>query len=71
MKVKLRASTIRRMLARKNQSQNAMAGWFNLSSGYVSQLMTGSRSPSPELRKKFMEKFTEYTFDDLFVIKGR
>ncbi|GAG74612.1 unnamed protein product, partial [marine sediment metagenome] len=40
-----------------------------VSSGYMSQLMDGSRNPSPKLRERIMKKLPEHKFDDLFEIK--
>ena len=35
----------------------------------MSQLMDGSRNPSPILRERIMKKLSEHKFDDLFEIK--
>ena len=69
MKVYLKTKFIKKKLIRKNISQNVFAKRAGVSSGYMSQLMDGSRHPSPELRKKLLEVFPEHEFDDLFAIK--
>lgn len=50
-------------------SQNWLAARAGVTSGYMSQLMDGSRCPSPKLRQQLMDIFPECTFDDLFRIK--
>ena len=68
MKVALKANAIREVMAKKNQSQNGLAGRIGSSSGYMSQLMNGTRHPSPELRKKIMTALKVANFDDIFEI---
>jgi len=69
MKVYLKTSAIQKKLIRKNKSQNWLADRFGITSGYMSQLMDGSRNPSPVLREKIMQVFPDNDFDDLFTIK--
>ncbi len=69
MKVYLRNETIKKILMRKNKSQNWFAYRLGISTGYISQLMDGSRSPSPKLRERIMNNLPEHRFDDLFIIK--
>ena len=69
MKVKLRENKIKRILIRKNKSHNWLAYKVEISSGYMSQLMDGSRNPSPKLRERIMNILPGHEFDDLFVIK--
>lgn len=71
MKVKLKAQAIRRILARKNLSQNWLAQRLGTSSGYMSQMLAGRRSPSPQMRKQILEALQDYEFDDLFTLQGR
>ena len=71
MKVNLKTKFIRRKLIKKNMSQNWLALRIGVSSGYMSQLMDGSRHPSPNVRQKFLDVFPECNFDDLFLIKER
>jgi transcriptional regulator with XRE-family HTH domain len=40
-----------------------------ISSGYISQLMCGTRSPSPEVREKFQGVLNPLAFDDIFIIE--
>jgi len=69
MKVLLKSKEIKKILIRKNKSQNWFAHKLEVSSGYMSQLMDGSRNPSPKLRERIMKKLSEHKFDDLFEIK--
>jgi transcriptional regulator with XRE-family HTH domain len=59
---------MRRILARRNISQNWFADRLGTSSGYMSQLMNGTRNPSPKMREKILGFLTEYQFDDLFYL---
>ncbi len=68
MKVFLRSKEIKKILIRKNKSQNWFAHKLEISSGYMSQLMDGSRNPSPHIREKIMKNLPEHGFDDLFLI---
>ena len=68
MKVLIRGDAIRRMLARKNMSQNWLAMKVQTSSGYISQLITGTRNPSAKMRTKILEILRDCQFDDIFEI---
>jgi predicted transcriptional regulator len=69
MKVNLKTKFIRKKLIRKNLSQNWLASRAGITSGYMSQLMDGSRYPSPKLRQRLMDVFPECEFDELFLIR--
>lgn len=72
VKVVLRAADLQRLLAKMNKSQNWLAFRMQISSGYMSQLMSGQRRPSPRMREKFLsalQEFQECGFDDLFRIE--
>ena len=69
MKVYMRRKEVKKILIRKNKSQNWLARRLEISSGYMSQLMNGSRNPSPKLRERIMKKLPEHKFDDLFEIR--
>lgn len=72
MVVALRSGKIKQILARKNMSQNGFAFRVGISSGYMSQLMSGIRNPSPPLREKILLalKYEENRFDEIFKIKN-
>ena len=69
VKVALKARNLLRILARKNKSQNWLAYRMEISSGYMSQLMTGARHPSPKMRERFLQVLDEVAFDELFEIR--
>jgi len=69
MRAYLKNKNIKRLMIRKNKSQNWLAYRLDISSGYMSQLMDGSRSPSPKVRQHLLNMFSECSFDDLFVIR--
>ncbi len=64
-----KSNEIKKILIRRNISQNYFAILVGPSSGYMSQLMNGSRNPSPILRERIMKKLPKHKFDDLFEIK--
>ena len=68
VKVRLNSQAIRRILARSNMSQNALAGRLRTTTGYVSQMMSGTRNPSPQMRQRIHDLFSDHQFDDLFVL---
>lgn len=70
MKTYLKNRVLQKILIRKNKSQSWFAHRIEVSTGYMSQLMDGSRCPSPMVREKIMNTLPEYSFDDLFTIRG-
>ena len=70
MRTYLKNKTLQKILIRKNKSQNWFAHRIEVSTGYMSQLMDGSRCPSPKVREKIMNNLPDYSFDDLFAIKN-
>jgi len=71
LKVKLKASAIRRYLAKKSKSQNWFARHIGISSGYLSQMLNGTRDPSPRMRRKILDILSGYEFDELFTLGSR
>jgi len=69
VKAMLKGKKVRRILMKKNKSQNWLAQKLGISSGYIAQLLNGDRNPSPEVRQLFLDFFDECEFDDLFSIK--
>lgn len=68
-RVRLKPETVWRCLNQLNLSQNKLAQRVGISSGYLSQLMTGTRCPSAEVRVALMETLEVTEFDDLFVLE--
>ena len=57
---------LRSAAARLNISQNRLAELCHVSSGYMSQLLSGDRHPGPEVRSRLLQVFKTLSFDDLF-----
>ncbi len=53
-------------IVRKNLSQNEFARQASLSSGYMSQLLSGARCAGPKARKQIQAALPEVGFDALF-----
>ena len=72
MIVALKSKQVKEILARKHMSQNGFAIRLDVSSGYMSQLMSGVRNPSPALREKISAvlKVNESEFDQIFELKA-
>ena len=68
LKVRVRQGEVERFLIRRNLSRNAFAERLGISSGYMSQLMQGSRYPSAELRARILRSLKNIKFDDVFEI---
>lgn len=69
-KVKLKGDNIQTILARKNMSQNWLAKKLEISSAYMSQLLTGKRTLSPRMRDRIQKQFVDSEYDELFEIIG-
>ncbi len=69
MKVRLNAEALRLMLVRRNLSQNELARRMRISSGHMSLLMRGMRSPSPKVRRRLLRSLRVESFDDLFTVE--
>ena len=69
IRVKLNQAAVLRAIARRNMSQNMLAIRAGSSSGYISQIMCGTRNPSPRMREKIQDVLKPLTFDDIFVIE--
>ncbi|MGI2336850.1 MAG: helix-turn-helix domain-containing protein [Dehalogenimonas sp.] len=67
--VKVNQAAMLRAIAKRNMSQNMFAIKIGACSGYLSQIMCGSRTPSPQMRGKIQEALAPLTFDDIFIIE--
>ncbi len=56
-------------LNERDMSQSELAGLIGISSGYLSQLMTGARCPSPQVRRRLQGVLEVSGFDDLFIME--
>ena len=68
-RVKLKPEAVWQHLNRLNMSQNELARRVGITSGYLSQLMSGTRCPSAEVRMRLMEALGVTDFDELFVLE--
>ena len=68
-RTRLNSERVWELLNRLNISQNELARQCGLSSGYLSQMITGTRFPSPAVRKGLMEVLAIERFDDLFILE--
>lgn len=59
-------SEVRRDLAKLNISQNRLASKLGITTGYMSQLLGGTRYASPELRQRLLNILPGIDFDGLF-----
>ncbi|GBD11799.1 hypothetical protein HRbin23_01478 [bacterium HR23] len=69
MRVRLKERAVWTALERLHISQNELARRLGISSGYLSQLICGRRSPSARLRRRFLEVLGPLGFDDLFFLE--
>ncbi len=54
MRIAIKAKSFRRYLAEHNLSQNEFAHMAGTNSGYLSQLLSGKRFPSPRMRARLL-----------------
>ena len=65
-KIKLNRSAVSELLNLLHMTQTQLARRCGLSPGYLSLLMAGKRSPSPEARRRIQEALGVNDFDRLF-----
>ncbi len=68
-RVKLKPEAVWEQIDRRNISQNDLARSTNISSGYLSQLISGTRSPSAQVRKRLQSALDISNFDSLFILE--
>ncbi len=68
-RVKLNPERVWELLNRGHMSQNELAALAGTSSGYLSQLMCGTRSPSAALRRRLVDVLGVADFEDLFMLE--
>ena len=66
IKVAVKSDVVRHHLARRNINQNNLALKANVSQGYLSQLLKGSRFPGPNVRGRLMKALRIKEFEELF-----
>ena len=65
-KIVLNADAVWEEMCRKNLSHGELAELLGISPGYLSQLLSGQRSPSANVRKLLLNVF-DVKFDDIFL----
>ena len=69
-RVRLNPAPVWAFLEARGISQNELARLTGISSGYLSQLMSGRAHPSPQVRRRLQRVLGVADFDDLFTITG-
>lgn len=67
--VKVNTLQVEKEIARRNLSKNMLAIKTGISSSYISQIIGGTRYPSPRIREKLQQALQPLTFDDIFTIE--
>ena len=68
-RVLLNPLAVCRWLDGRGISQNELARLVGTSSGYMSDLVSGKRSPSPHMRRLLQQVLGVTDFDDMFIIR--
>jgi putative transcriptional regulator len=69
VRVSLKRSIFDIAITRRNLSQKELARELGISRALLSQVVGGKKEPSAMMRKRLLEYFQEYSFDDLFNIE--
>jgi transcriptional regulator with XRE-family HTH domain len=70
LKARVKEMVLWDFMAKNNLSQKELARKLDVSAGYISQILCGTRHPSPQLRRRMLELLHPLTFDDLFSIEN-
>ena len=65
-KVRIKAKPFLTILAKQQMSQTSFGRWAKITSGHMSQLLTGKRNVSPRTRKKILEALPGVHFEQIF-----
>ena len=68
-RVRIKIDTVYEILDRLHMSQSDLARKADLTPGYVSQVMSGKRTPSPHVRRRIQEALGIDDFDELFELE--
>ena len=68
-RVKLNPDRVWELLNRLNMNHNELARLGGTSSGYLSQLKSGTRRASAPLRRRLMDALGVTRFDDIFILE--
>jgi plasmid maintenance system antidote protein VapI len=67
-RVYLKKDKVGEILMRKNKTAKWLASQLEVSPSFVSFLLSNKRAIYPNERQKLMDLFSEYSWDDLFVV---
>lgn len=68
-RVTLKPGALWDLMDRLSITQSELASAAGISSGYVSLLAAGKRSPSPSMRRRLLRALGDPSFDDLFILE--
>ena len=68
-RVVLKAQALWDLMQRQNISQNQLARAMGTTSGYISQIISGKRCASPDMRRRLLNALGNPPFDDLFILE--
>ena len=68
-RVKVKAEALWEQLHRRHMAQRELADLLGMSPGYLSQVLSGRRSPSASRRRRMQEALGVDDFDELFYVE--
>ena len=68
-RARLNPDALWKQLTLLNMTQNELARRAKISSGYLSQLISGTRFPSARVRKRLQKQLGVTRFEDLFLLE--
>ena len=69
-RVRIKSKAVYDILDRLHMSQSELARQAGLSTGYVSQVISGKRTPSPPVRRRIQRALGVDDFDELFELEA-
>ena len=70
LRVNLKREAFEMAITKRNLSQKRLAEKLHISRSYLSEIVTGKRAASAFMRQRLLDYFSDYTFDDLFIISN-
>lgn len=68
-RVRIKITAVYEQLDRLHMSQSDLARKAGLTTGYVSQVISGKRTPSPAVRQRIQDALGSNDFDELFELE--
>ncbi len=69
IRVRMNRKAVLKALAKRNMSLHRLAIKAGISYSYISNIVCGSRFPSPDVRERLQKALEPLTFDDIFLIE--